>query len=145
RLLLRCAIFALPLLQSSFLEFHCDLLFPHRFSPLSTPIFEVSSCCFKRLHDQFALLFQGKNERPLCLAVVCLPSFQVGNSCLVVLNVSGDFTLCCLQAEYFTFGLLHSSFSRRDVRLANLDETLQAFETLLQCVFHFMFASCRRC
>ena len=48
-LLIRYVVFALPLMQSSFLEFLDDLLLLHRFGPFAAPFFEVSCCNFKRL------------------------------------------------------------------------------------------------
>ena len=51
-LLIRYVCFALPLMQSAFLEFLDDPLLLHRFGPFEAPFFEVTCCNCKRLMDE---------------------------------------------------------------------------------------------
>src|SRR5579862_801466 len=141
RLLVSHFVVALTLMQSAFLNLFNDLLVTHCFGPFATPLLEASSCCFKRLLDYFAVNFEAPNVLFTASYFLTAGGAQVGNSCLGVLNVPGDFLFSSFQPADFTFGGFHVGFCHRYVRLLDLNEPLQPLQAGSLSIFHCNWAN----
>src|SRR5579883_2062575 len=125
-------------MQSAFLKFLDDLLFLHRFRPFGPPLNEVSCCRFKRLLENFALLFHRLNILFAVLNIASGCRLQVGNFCLRMLNVPHGFGVGVFEAAHLTLSLLDACLSHRHVCLADMGKTLQPLQTPFESVAHFL-------